>query len=110
MTTPEKSVEEIVEEFGNHIGHMDKMVEPHYIMCQKEKHEGEMCGCEVAHMLTEQKDWLTQTLQAERQKGEEMVEKIQSIPYGTNGEGKRWIMKDDLDEILQALTQPITHP
>ena len=66
MTTPEKTVDEIVEEFEKKF---HKPVSRDFIEAIKEPH--------VYADLTEHKNWLTQTLQTERQKREEVVEAIE---------------------------------
>ena len=93
MTTPERSVEEIVEEFRDKFGIA----------------EGDFCcdlyECDGMHYSEDERgvtDWLTQTLQAERQKREEMVEeKIKTIFNGYGG-----TLGFTESELRQALTQP----
>jgi adenylosuccinate synthase len=66
MTTPERSVEEIVEEFNGL--HVVSIAIQSGMMAGKNSEE----DCLNAYQRIE--DWLTQTLQAERQKRDEMVE------------------------------------
>lgn len=113
MTTPERGIEEIVEEFNSTFPGCDQ--------CQYGNGQGDW----IEH-------WLTQTLQAERQRCEEMVkaerERVidhirqyrgrQVLAYGNDKlpfviwEGKAdekekiTIYEQAFKDILQALTQP----
>lgn len=66
MSTPERSVEEILEEFNDL--HVVSIAIQSGMMAGKNTEE----DCLNAYQRIE--DWLTQTLQAERQKRDEMVE------------------------------------
>ena len=103
MTTPDRSVEEIVEEL------IDKCTDPE---------TGELHIGKYDHEFLEK--LLTQTLQAERQKRDEMVEKIveelrKEIPTYLNKRGhhtnsahrkiKYNQALDDVKKALKALTQ-----
>ena len=91
MTTPEKSVKEIVEELMKHKTYFDTI-------------EGKQ-----GYILSERvKFYLTQTLQTERQKREDIwkctvdiLEDIKEFSGGTDSELETYI-----DEQIQALTQP----
>ena len=91
MTTPERSVEEIVEEF-----------EKHYFTEEGKIVFGGFNGIEI-------KDWLTQTIQAERQKREGVVEanadwnkvtksEIRTKAEEATSEMLRSLKEDDLDQ------------
>ena len=101
MTTPERSVEEIVEEFRDKFGIA----------------EGDFCcdlyECDGMHYSEDERgvtDWLTQTLQAERQKREEVVEaerercRVLICPCGCD----IFLDEDGYEEAHrgEALTQP----
>ena len=108
MTNPEKSVEEIVEEF-------DQML----IVHQSNARVIELLDKpNVQIKLPEVREWLTQTLQAERQKREEVVEEIAKALQAKdaelvatnqydhyNGKGVMYYTADELIALTQTNNQ-----
>ncbi len=99
MKTPERSVEEIVEEF----------FDLHF----RQTEDGKSVYLCMTSTADDAGDYLTQTLQAERQKREEVVELLRSkrkelwLDYHN---AQKWseqkAIADALDDVVKALTQP----
>lgn len=89
MTTP--SIEEMVEEFEQQMPLM-------------RAHGKLLCATASPSTYKKIKDWLRTALTEAHQAGrDEAVERLQKLPYGTNGDGQQWVMKKDLDDTTKAL-------
>ena len=95
MTNPERSVDEIVEEFIKEFeAERDFTSDPQFTVQIRD--------------INDYTDWLTQTLQAERQKREEMVERIEKklVALSWQEENETPEAINIIHEIREAITKP----
>lgn len=52
------------------------------------------------------RDFLSQTIEEARKAEREEIKKLfDGVGYGTNGEGEKWYMKQDIDDIINSLNK-----
>ena len=93
MTTPDRSIEEIVEEFEDNYGAKDYGI-------------NKLRQLDESVYLEDVKQWLTQTLQTERQKREEMVEAERERVWLSSYRAGQADARADVDTKDISLTNP----